>query len=580
MKKTKEKQPKQSKKATGKKTRRTGLAMKVFAPVGLVLVLFNINMLVTLTMVGSTKAELENVRNVVFETVKITTDMKYDLLKTGDLYTGYALGQDESVLSEAEEVKAAFLQNLSKMRELDPENETAWNSIESGYSLYCEACVGMADTFKNQGLEAGNEALGSVNAINQTFSDKVTNTTDSVERQFEDQLIAIQQKLEYLKLASGVLSVIVVISIVFVMDVVRRKMLRPMKNVTKSIHTLSTKDLTVEESQIRSNDEIGDLAVAYNMLRDSLRNIMQVLNETTDEMDHSSGEMSERTKIISSNIENVTHAITSIATTAGETAEDVQRAANEIDELQQIVERSEQASNNLSVASEEIARASEEGSRVVKDLYEVTKDSEAAFGKIFDSIEQINQSTDRIGEASNMIESIASQTNLLSLNASIEAARAGEMGKGFAVVADEIRKLSEESAGCVSEINKMLSELRTNVDQANAQSENVKQAVAKQAEGVEDTQNRYCNIAESIERINAEIEQLGQISKVMLKNCSHVADVVTNISAATEENAASTQETNASIEEVMALMLEIERGSGDIRGLSEDLQERIKAYRL
>ncbi|MGN0311360.1 MAG: methyl-accepting chemotaxis protein [Lachnospiraceae bacterium] len=580
MKKKKEKQPKQTKKVTGKKTRRTGLAMKVFVPVSLVLVLFNVNMLVTLTMISSTKAELENVRNVVFETVKVTTDMKYDLLKTGDLYTEYALGQDESVLSEAEEVKAAFLENLSKMRELDPENETAWNSIESGYGLYCEACVGMADTFKNQGLEAGNEALGSVNAINQTFSDKVTNTTDSVEREFEDQLVAIQQKLESLKVVSGILSVIVVISIVLVMDVVRRKMLRPMKNVTKSIHTLSTKDLTVEESQIRSNDEIGDLAGAYNMLRDSLRNIMQVLNETTDEMDHSSGEMSERTKIISSNIENVTHAITSIATTAGETAEDVQRAANEIDELQQIVERSEQTSSNLSMASEEIARASEEGTRVVDDLYEVTKDSEAAFGKIFDSIEQINQSTDRIGEASNMIESIASQTNLLSLNASIEAARAGEMGKGFAVVADEIRKLSEESAGCVSEINKMLSELRTNVDQANAQSENVKQAVAKQAEGVEDTQSKYRNIAESIERINAEIEQLGQISKVMLENCSHVADVVTNISAATEENAASTQETNASIEEVMALMLEIERGSGDIRGLSEDLQERIKAYRL
>jgi len=199
---------------------------------------------------------------------------------------------------------------------------------------------------------------------------------------------------------------------------------------------------------------------------------------------------------------------------------------------------------------------------------------------IFGSIDQINLSTNRIGMASGLIEEMASQTNLLSLNASIEAARAGEMGRGFAVVANEIRNLAEESAHSVNDINNMLRELKMNVDTATAQSETVKKAVVLQVKGVEDTKEKYAVIKEDIDRINEEIFTLGDISKTMSQSCVKVSEIITNLSASAEENAAATEETNAAAQEVLAMIQEIAQGTVLIKELSEDLQGRVSLYQL
>ena len=206
--------------------------------------------------------------------------------------------------------------------------------------------------------------------------------------------------------------------------------------------------------------------------------------------------------------------------------------------------------------------------------------TEEAFSEIFDSIDKIRNSTGKIAEASNMIESIASQTNLLSLNASIEAARAGEMGKGFAVVADEIRKLSDESTESVNEINRMLEELQENVEFAGNQSQNVKEAVEKQVRGVEDTRVSYKDIADNLVTINEEIENLSHVSKSMTNSCESVGASMESLASSAEENAASTEETNASIEEVLSMMEQINQGAKDLKSRSDDLESIVKAYQL
>ncbi len=391
---------------------------------------------------------------------------------------------------------------------------------------------------------------------------------------------AMNAKLSLLKFQTLFTNIIVMCVIAVSMTILELQVIRPIKRVTGALGSLADRDLTEENVAVKSKDELGVLANACNELRASMREVMETLSASSTNMDSSSTDMAERSERIARNIQDITDSVNNIATTAGEQAIDVEKTAGEIDELRNVIEKSEEVSEQLSAASDEISVVSREGEKVVANLEKITRESEGAFQSIFDSIERINVSTQRIGEASNMIQSIASQTNLLSLNASIEAARAGEAGRGFAVVADEIRKLSEESSSCVNEIDAMLSELRDNVKNATAQSETVQNAVEMQMQGVEDTSKKYADIAKSVEKIDGEIRSLTEISKIMNQSCVTVTEVVTNLSASAEENAAATEETNAAVEEVLAMIQEIADGTGNLKELSDDLQGQVHLYKL
>jgi len=208
------------------------------------------------------------------------------------------------------------------------------------------------------------------------------------------------------------------------------------------------------------------------------------------------------------------------------------------------------------------------------------KDVMSSMESIHTQIRTTNDSVKSIAEASNMITAIAEQTHLLSLNASIEAARAGEYGKGFSVVATEIGNLSKQSKDAAVSIKEIvenlviesqrnveiIEELGKSMQEQNAQLNNTKDDMDAVVENVN-------NVDNSTKVISKKIHLLNELK-------AGFSDIITELSAISQQNAASTQETNASMEELNATFSLISGAANDLRDMAETLNEKMAFFTL
>ncbi len=344
---------------------------------------------------------------------------------------------------------------------------------------------------------------------------------------------------------------------------------RNVSSVTGSVEALADRDLTGTVKENDSRDEFGILSRAASSVYASLREILGQLRDVSAVMEKDSSNLARSARDADTSVGNISDAIHEMANTATLQAQDADTISKNITELNTVVERSRTSASNLGEASTAIRGATKEGMDVVDTLTDMADRSMEAFESIFRVLEDIHTSTARIGEASELISNIAEQTNLLSLNASIEAARAGEAGRGFAVVADEIRHLSEESAGSVDLIGKLLQELEQNAEASKQQSVVVRECIEAENRSVGDTRDRFRDIVDCVENINAEIESLEQVNTDLTNRFDQVSDLVNSLSAAAEENAAAS-------EEIAATAITVSETISDFLTISEEVGEKAE----
>ena len=350
--------------------------------------------------------------------------------------------------------------------------------------------------------------------------------------------------------------------------------------VTKSVELIAQKDLTEDISQNDYADEIGRLSRAAKDLQSNLRAIMGNLQNASSELAGYSETMAANTRESAESMQSIDVAVSELANTATSQANDVERIASEMNDLSNVMVQSVDSAKELDKVCDEISEVTGEGMKKVDGLTGITDKNVEAFNNIFQVIDGINEKTKKIENASSLITDIASQTNLLSLNASIEAARAGEAGRGFAVVADEIRQLAEQSANSAQTINQIIGELISSANDAAAQSKLVSQYVEDQKRSVEETRGSFENIVKSINTVNTDVATLNQVNGTLDKGIAKINELVDSLAAASEENAATAEELTATTTTVAATVDDLKGTGVSISDSSQALADLIKEFRL
>jgi methyl-accepting chemotaxis protein len=307
-------------------------------------------------------------------------------------------------------------------------------------------------------------------------------------------------------------------------------------------------------------------------------------------------------------VEEMSRAITGVAKGAQEQTIAVSRAAEITEQINNAIQ---QVSGNAAAVTRDSAMAAEaarKGSKTVEETLEGMQNIKTKVGLSAEKVKEMGIRSEQIGTIVEVIEDIASQTNLLALNAAIEAARAGEHGKGFAVVADEVRKLAERSSSATKEIGGLISGIQKTVAEAvKAMDEGTKEVEAgvKSANLAGTALSEILNAAEevnnqaklageasarmsefsdelvaAVDSVSAVVEENTAATEEMAANSTQVTQAIEVIASVSEENSASIEEVSASTEEMSAQVEEVTASAVSLAEMTRELRKVCSKYKI
>jgi methyl-accepting chemotaxis protein len=412
-----------------------------------------------------------------------------------------------------------------------------------------------------------------------------------------------------------------------------REMISFQKSIAQSAEQLSNGDLTAEITPKSDEDVLG---VAFERMLVNLREAIKSVAENANNLNHASTQLAQASNQAGQATSQIATTIQQVASGTTQQTEAATHSAASVEQLRRAIENVSKGAqaqaeavskmaaltgtlstsitqvagnaNAVSVESNNAATAARDGSSTVADTIEGMESIREKVGFSAKKVQEMGNRSDQIGAIVETIDDIASQTNLLALNAAIEAARAGEHGKGFAVVADEVRKLAERSSAATKEIGSLIRGIQETVSEAvTAMNESALEVetgteraskagtalekILKAAEAVNEQAQLAANavshmgslsneLVAAADDVSAIVEENTAATEEMAAGSSEITQAIDNIASVSEENSASVEEVSASAEEMSAQVEEVTASAQSLSDMAEMLQKTVDRFKL
>jgi methyl-accepting chemotaxis protein len=381
---------------------------------------------------------------------------------------------------------------------------------------------------------------------------------------------------------------IVIYSLIFavaagiVVWAVSRTMVKRMDRIKRFLERLISGrlDHKPHEGNLKVNDEIGDIYRNCVKVQETFNAMVGEIKTSCGNLKNAADKFSDMAQTTTAQAGEVMTAVEEIADGAKSQADSTVAAHENVATISSQIELITEEIDRIAYSASDMSGKEEKSEAIIKELAASNDQTKKSVDKVAEQIALMNQAVDNIKDAVGIIQSIADETDLLSLNASIEAARAGDAGKGFAVVAEQICRLALQSNESGQDIERILGEITATSEKMVNVMEEVRENMDMQQIKLEETRTTYQEVADGVEQSLGNIGSIKEKIDVLNVSGNSISSAIEGLSAVSEQNAGSASNTMRIAEDMSGNMQDVEASAEELLQLADKLQEALGSFRI
>ncbi|MNK31782.1 Methyl-accepting chemotaxis protein McpB [compost metagenome] len=355
---------------------------------------------------------------------------------------------------------------------------------------------------------------------------------------------------------------------------------KPILKIAEQMKLVTRGNLQVEPLKVRSKDEVGELASDFNVMCESLRNILKEVVENSLLVASTAEQLTASAEQTSTASEQIAVSATLVAEGSQTQLADIAETLNITVDVSNSVEKITKRFDNVADLTIQAQEKANNGYAIISSTVSQIRDVHSKVTQSAEVVNILGEKSAEISQITAMISDIAARTNLLSLNAAIEAARAGEHGKGFAVVASEVRNLASQASEATGKISSLVNEITLRTDEVVISMNEGVQFLNEGMVLVEGVGTVFSEIVVAVEEVGGEVDNAAIEARSVSGGTVSMVESMRKIAEISERAADSTQTVASVVEETTASMEEVSAGANMLAKRAEEMNQTVSVFKI